>query len=166
MMVRLRKRRRFAFKSDYDGGMDLEVIELCNAINSLPGLRTTESCCGHSTGPFEIYFEVDGAASMEGLFFLTRAADRRYWKYGYLWEIKLSVGDTPHGHVLPTCFTLSSGPIMGEDAFAQADDLLDNMIYLLNHKEFISGFGLDLSKINHKFTYISKNGANARTLRR
>ena len=39
-------------------GMDKECIELCKAINSIPGLQTTESCCGHKENPFRIFFKV------------------------------------------------------------------------------------------------------------
>ena len=48
----------------YDGAMDEEVLELCDAINGIPGIKTTESCCGHGVHPFRIWFQ---AASLECL---------------------------------------------------------------------------------------------------
>jgi len=40
----------------YDSEMDTECISLCNAVNRLPGMHTTESCCGHNKTPFNIWF--------------------------------------------------------------------------------------------------------------
>ena len=36
--------------------MDKEVIDLCKALNKLPGISTVESCCGHEKHPFRIFF--------------------------------------------------------------------------------------------------------------
>lgn len=41
----------------YDGNMDPECIPLCDAINRIPGVRTTESCCGHGTDTFRVWFQ-------------------------------------------------------------------------------------------------------------
>lgn len=38
--------------------MDSEVVKLCDALNSLPGVETVESCCGHDRDPFQIWFKV------------------------------------------------------------------------------------------------------------
>lgn len=131
------------FKNDflYDGDMDVEVIPLCNAMNSLNGIETFASCCGHSCEPFRIWFKVTDPI---GLFFLTRCVDHRYWKYGYLWKIELTVGDTIFKDgSLPTHYMLNSGPIVGEDAYEQANDLHKNMKHHLNHKNFIEGYKLE-----------------------
>jgi hypothetical protein len=144
--------KAFHKKFKYDGGMDAEVLDLCNAMNALPGIETLESCCGHSAGPFMIFFRIKD--TQEGLFFLTRCVDRRYWKYGYLWKIELSVGDMMHDdldlvfkdYALPITFLLHSGPIVGEDAYAQAKDLVENMNHHINLSGFMDGFGLD---VNH-----------------
>ena len=42
----------------YDQYMDQECIPLCDAINKIQGLRTTESCSGHGTKPMRIWFRV------------------------------------------------------------------------------------------------------------
>ena len=39
--------------------IDDEVVELCDAMNRLPGIQTIESCCGHDKMPFTIWFIVD-----------------------------------------------------------------------------------------------------------
>jgi len=126
--------------------MDPEVVALCDAMNALPGIRTLESCCGHGAQPLRVFFEVNHWEGMDGLFYLTRCADRRYWKYGYLWRIELSVADVMHNGLLPITFELNSGPIVGEDAYAQALDLVENMDCHLVIKAFLDKFALDMSK--------------------
>ena len=39
--------------------IDPECIALCDAINSIPGLKTNSSCCGHGTDKYRIFFDVD-----------------------------------------------------------------------------------------------------------
>lgn len=41
----------------YYGDMDQECITLCDAINRIPGVDTTESCCGHDKDKFRIFFQ-------------------------------------------------------------------------------------------------------------
>ena len=43
----------------YDDKMDKEVLELCDAMNRLPGVTTTSSCCGHGNSPYAIFFEAE-----------------------------------------------------------------------------------------------------------
>jgi hypothetical protein len=132
----------------YDGFMDEDCLDLCNAMNALPGIETTESCCGHGGlgSPFRIWFKVK-KDEQDGLFFLTRCVDRRYWKYGYLWKIELCVGDMFDG-TLPISYILSSGPIVGEDAYMQAESLVENLNYHLNHKNFMKLYELDINKFD------------------
>lgn len=129
------------FRNDflYEDDMDKEVLPLCNAMNSLIGIETFESCCGHSCAPFRIWFK---ATNPIGLFFLARCVNHRYWKYGYLWKIELTIGDIFSNNSLPIHYMLNSGPIIGEDAYEQSKSLLENMNHHLNHKEFIDGYRL------------------------
>ena len=39
--------------------LDKECLELCVAMNKLPGIATTNSCCGHGDHAFWIFFAVD-----------------------------------------------------------------------------------------------------------
>lgn len=144
---------KLTFKShEYPKGMDAEVIDLCNAINSLPNLRTNESCWGHGDMPFQIWFELTPAKATQGyqnqgLFFITRCVDRRYW--GRDWSISLEVGDVIHkDNVLPTLFLLSSNKSKGKKALKEARELFDNMEYHLNHENFTDGFHLDIDKFD------------------
>ena len=133
-------------KIKYDDRMDKKVLPLCNALNSLPSIKTFESCCGHSCSGFNIWFEV--GESKEGLFFLTRCVDNRYWEYGYLWKIELVVGDRWDGKNLPIHYRLHSGNIVGKLAYQQAKSLLVNMNHHLNHKGFMNGFNLNINNFN------------------
>jgi hypothetical protein len=135
-------------KFKYDDYMDKEVVELCNAINALSSIQTMESCCGHGKDNFKIFLKVDN--KQEGLFFLTRCVDRRYWKYGYLWKIELCVGDAFYNNRLPLIYTLHSGDIIGEEAYNQSQSLVENMNYHLNHKNFIKHYCLDINLFKYK----------------
>lgn len=127
-----------------DGGIDEEVIPLCTAMNALPGVTTYESCSGHGKEPVIIFFRVSDG-EQDGLFFLTRCVDVRYWQFGYKWNISLSVGDTYENGQRPTAFMLQSTDV-GKEAYEQMDDLIENMNYHLNHKNFMSGFDLNISR--------------------
>lgn len=129
---------RLSRKIDYGNNMDSECITLCDALNSVKGITTSGSCCGHDSCPFYIFFRV---TLMKGLFFVTRCVDKRYWKHGHEWTIDLSVGDTIVDDVLPTAFRLQSEKV-GEEARQQALDLVENMNNHLNHINFKKGFGL------------------------
>jgi len=141
----------------YDANMDSEVIKLCNALNNLPGIITTESCCGHGTQPFKVWFRVDGRVDhlLQGLFFLTRCIDRRYWKYGDQWSLSLSVGDTTKNGILPTEYLLKS-TATGNEAYGQVHSLLLNMKYHLNHDIFQKMFDINLKSFGLLQTALSK----------
>ncbi len=132
----------FTKKYEYDGKMSHPVRELCDAMNALPGIETSESCSGHGSDSFRIWFK---ARSDKGLFFLTRCVDHRYWKYGYLWKIELYVGDRYIDGLLPITYCLNSGPIVGGDALDQARHLVNNMNLHLNLPAFLDGYELDLN---------------------
>jgi len=46
-------------KELYDEKIDKECISLCNTLNSIPGIKTFESCCGHGEAPFRIWFTAE-----------------------------------------------------------------------------------------------------------
>jgi hypothetical protein len=119
---------------------DPEVVPLCQAMNALPGIKTTESCCGHGKEPFRIWFKVD-EGDHRGLFVLTRSVDRRYFEYGFEWDIVLSVSDAPK-HPLPINFVLESKE-QGSTAYLQAQALVDNINLHRRHKNFLKGYGLE-----------------------
>jgi hypothetical protein len=163
---------KYAFKKRrYKGKMDAEVVSLCDALNACPGIITFESCCGHGKDPFSIYFY---ATDPVGLFFVTRCADRRYWKHGHRWTIHLSVGDdtaradgrthrrmgidpAKPDDILPTTYVLESlawwgkelEVTCGEKAYRQAQDLVRNMILHLT-SGFMEFYDLDIGRFGVK----------------
>lgn len=130
---------------EFPSDMDLQCVHLCDAICALPGVTTVESCCGHGKESFQVFIEVDTAVHpAAGLFFLTRCVDRRYWEYGHLWNFELHVADLSLSGRLPIVYYLHSGNVVGEEAYKQAESLLENMNYHLNHVNFCRGFNLDV----------------------
>jgi len=135
------------YSQNYDEQMDVECIPLCDALNSLPGIQTCESCCGHGKKPFAIWFR---CTSELGLRFLGRCIDRRYWRYGNNWRIELDNSDLNYDH---SVFTMTSHgywgtdlkTTVGEDAYEQANDFIRNMEWHLNCKKYIDAFIKDLS---------------------
>lgn len=128
----------------------LEVINLCDVINSLPGLEIICTSPGKDS-ELNIWFNVTDTT--QGLFFLTRSTDRRYWEYGHLWTIDLSVGDAWDGKNLPITYRLSNNFYTIDNnkidevlnKIKQVNSLIDNITHHLNHDGFISGFNLDVS---------------------
>jgi hypothetical protein len=120
--------------------------KLRSALDSLPGIETFCSSSNAKNG-INIWFNVK--KSKQGLFFLTRCVDQRYWKYGHIWKVELSVGDMYKSrgqNQLPVHYCLHSGSVVGRQAYKQAESLIDNMNYHLNHENFIKGFEIDLNK--------------------
>jgi hypothetical protein len=130
------------FRDSKEPGLD-NVYRLIKAIDSLPGLKCLCNTKDRSR-PIQVWFKVDTLLpeSAQGLFFLTRCVDRRYFMHE--WEISLSVGDIAP---LPTHYLLSSKSI-GPPADIEIVDLLHNMEYHLNQVNFINGFEIDRSKFN------------------
>ncbi len=146
-----RKLWRFS-QWDYPGKIDKQVVPLLDAMNSLPGIETESSCCGHGKRPVLIFFRVHD--DPRGLFFLTRCVDRRYWKHGDKWRIRLQVGDLYKDGYRPTTYVLEScgwawkangKDFKGKEAYAQLKSLVENMEHHLNHEVFMNGYDLDIA---------------------
>jgi hypothetical protein len=52
-----------------DSSLDPEVVRLCTSLNRIPGLGTVESCCGHDSEDFIVWFR---ARDLNVLRFLAR----------------------------------------------------------------------------------------------
>ena len=119
-----------------DNKMDSECIELCDAINLLPGLKTTESCCGHGTEKYYIWFVADNLKSLPDLcyFFKTYSEGRKN-----RWNVSVQVGDYPvQSDPARHCFMIE-GPI-GEGAYADAKiiaDLISTWIAVCKTQEWM-----------------------------
>jgi len=123
--------------------MDDEVVKLCRAMNGIKGIKTVCSCCGHGKEPFMIWFHV---TDPKGLFFLARCVSDRYWQYGTNWRIEVSAGDSMTNG-LPVVYLLTSLHEHGEEAYKQAEDLIENMKYHRNHEAFMEHYGLNKDDI-------------------
>ncbi len=131
---------------NYDNKMDSEVKDICNALNSLTGIKTSESCSGHNKDNVKIWFSVTNFIS---LFFLVRCVDDRYWKFGNFWNITLTIGDKMYGDIQPTYFILSGNGVKGKRAYEQLDDLIDNMNYHLNHTVFLKEYNINIKDFKY-----------------
>lgn len=158
------------FNKEYDWSddkvKDKRLINLLNAIQSLLGIDI--SCVGqYNTQNLIIFFK---STLPQGLFFLTRCIDRRYyWVSDKLWKIELSIGDQFINNYLPVTYELNTNGIIGEDSYVMCEDLLKNLTYHLNHENFMKGFKLNIKEFeiytdleirNLKIKKIIKNGKN------
>lgn len=93
--------------------MDPECVLLCTAMNTMPGIRTVESCCGHGREdePYRIWFEAADLASLPPLL---------YWFMGchcgfYGWRVmaKTDCAASP-------VYFMVEGPV---GAFSEADEI-------------------------------------------
>ncbi len=127
------------------------TLPLCNAIKSLPGV---ESATNVSEEDVRIVFAVEKLTAMQGVMFLTRCADRRYWEYGHKWSISLSISDRPKDSRI--VYILQS-EAKGEESYAQAQSLVENMLYHLNHKKFMEAYDLDVSQFKGVQTFLVRD---------
>lgn len=77
-------------KDRYDGYMDKECIPICDALNSLHGMKTTSSCCGHCENRFMIFLNCNDAYSLS---IIARSFDRRYSVTHQQWHIEMTTCD-------------------------------------------------------------------------
>ncbi len=94
----------------YPEGMDQECQELADAMNEVPGITTTSSCCGHGKRPYRMWFDTH---SLEAL------PDLLYWFDGchcgyYSWIVKVYTDCSK----CPAKFYIE-GPT-GEEAYEQS----------------------------------------------
>lgn len=73
--------------------MEKECIGICELLNSLPTVKTFESCCGHLKNRFSVWFFCD---SIDVLTRLGRATERNY--SDNIWEVVVDSADShPYG---------------------------------------------------------------------
>ncbi len=49
--------------------IDAEIVDLCAALNLLPGIETISSCCGHGKDPIDIWFRAEGLEALPPLLY-------------------------------------------------------------------------------------------------
>lgn len=119
----------------YDGRMDPQCIDLCDALNSIPGIRTVNSCCGHNKHSYCIWFNID-RKKVRFLTVVARVFDRRYG--GIIgWSCFLDNGDIPKYQPV---FRVDSGEIKGRKAYRDSVKIAGNIYGHLKHKAFCKAF--------------------------
>ena len=97
-----------------DERMDNECVALCNTLNSLPGIQTFESCCGHGKNNYRIWFRAD---NINDLCIPTMGCNRNYC--GHIgWHIEINHVECPNKTVF-----LMEGPI-GSESYSAIDDII------------------------------------------
>jgi hypothetical protein len=127
-------------------------------IEALPGVHVTSTILDKTFTNIKekwngilIFLHIQGY-TQEGLFFLTRCLDRRYWEYGHKWRIELSVGDQifENGD-RPLIYDIFR-PLLDDDneknIIDEITSLISNIEYHSTHVGFMSGFNIDQSKYN------------------
>lgn len=106
----------------YDEYFDKEVIELCKVMNSMEGLVTTESCCGHLKERFMIFFSCNNFSTLAKIF---RSVNRNY--SDGKWELLVDGSD-----VKPVCqfWLRSKEPFNTYDEMNESvNGLIENIKY-------------------------------------
>lgn len=121
----------------YDSFMDPECVELCDALNSIPGILTEASCCGHEKYRFSVWFKV---TDMSALFIIGRITSRNYMPAPQ-WKCRVEVIDSDKQN--PVRFHLSSGKTKGKKAYKQASEMAEII------RRYVSG---DLKWVSQEFS--------------
>ncbi len=101
-----------------DWGIDPECMELCIALNVIPGIATTESCCGHERRPFRIWFVSDSIKSLATLMEILA----RYGSHGTpsKWTVSIPIEYWAHKRREYPVVLLFEGPT---GAYKQANEI-------------------------------------------
>ena len=119
-----------------NGWMDAECVDLCDTLNSMKGIETTESCCGHDARPYRIFFK---CRDLLALRFMQSCIDGRYWKHGDDWNIMMSISDTGPDYLT---FRLESKSRRLAEIMPQVEDMIQTFNYYLNHENRFEFLGL------------------------
>jgi hypothetical protein len=134
--------------------------QLTETINALPGVEVSGNNLSNSFDKIKsnwggccLFFYSD-EKDAEGLFFLTRCIDTRYWKYGHLWRIELTCSDQIHPNGdRPITYNIYR-PFIEEETEQEIDkeirSLITNMDYHFHHDNFMSGYNMDRTKYDLK----------------
>ena len=95
--------------------IDREILNLCLALNLIPGIKTLSSCCGHGEGPINIFFK---AENLKDLYRLSSMCKNEEWEIRVLF------------HGFYTCKTKEgifcfSSISCGKTAYQTADKFVD-----------------------------------------
>jgi hypothetical protein len=130
--------------------------KLTETVNSLPGIEVSGSNLSNSFSKIKsswngvlLFFYTD-EKDAEGLFFLSRCIDSRYWEFGHLWRIEVTCGDQMHSNGdKPITYNIFRPLIQNEteeEIDKEIESLIDNMHHHFHHDNFMTGFNMDKTK--------------------
>jgi len=124
----------------FDNRMDEECVEICDVLNAIPNIKTVESYYGHDDKYFRIYINTENNNS-DGIFFLARSIDDRYFKYGKLCNLKVYITNINNNvnyilEIKTTDVSLKKSIV---------DSIIKNLNYHLNNENFMNDFNLDIN---------------------
>lgn len=105
--------------------LDKECVDLVKKLNTIKGIKTTNSCCGHLKEPYRIFFQCNDFSSL-GL--LYRCVNRNYSDGKWRIECCCSDGNPTHGFLLTTKDTFKNEQEMNESV----QSLIENIDYWEN----------------------------------
>lgn len=109
--------------------MDAECISICDAINSIPGLCTAESCCGHGEWPFKVYFMCESLEHLPVLLYYCNPCH-----VGFRWWCRVKTDCA----MSPVVFVLESEAV-GEVAYREAGVIAEEIMgYLVEEDNAVS----------------------------
>lgn len=104
---------------DKKENIDIEILDLVNTINCIPGIETTESCCGHGLIGVSVFFD---CLLSNNLFILAKSCSKLYCGFGG-WSVIPCFSETYAGKIY---FCLSSESV-GEKAYEEAKTIIKNI---------------------------------------
>lgn len=111
---------------NFDPQMDSECILLCDILNTLPGIETFESCCGHGREPYRIFMK---SLDPHGLRILGRCTSRNY--SSGIWRVIVDNSDSwKEGESNPVYVYLeSSHPLSPDEMSLEVAALEESLNY-------------------------------------
>lgn len=125
----------------FNGMCPYYMSELASTVNSLPGIQVTHAFHHSGQGP-TLLFDLDEMES-SGLFFLGRSIDRRYFKWGKFWEIKVSITDHSPQKKFPIVYELITE---ADDYISSIKELTIHINELYQHEKFMEIYSYDKDK--------------------
>ena len=106
----------------YDDFMDKECIALCDKLNSLSDIETTESCCGHCKQPYMIFFNCYDFIRLGKLF---RCVNRNY--SDGKWRIEVDGSDTQ---------PCNQFMLISKEPFNSTEEMMQSVNELINNIDY------------------------------
>lgn len=130
-----------------------EYKDLLMTFDALPGVHVLSTILDKSFDKMKerwsgllIFIHIE-EYTQEGLFFLTRCIDKRYWEHGNKWRVELEVGDTEHLNGDRPITYMIFRPFQDGDTeqniLDECKSLVHNMNHHFNNDAFMKGFNMD-----------------------